>query len=165
MFYCVSLCNHKENYRKCPKLPKISQTFSKNHKWKIGVSTALLFAFLVLYIWTQRPFYKDHADSFEITAEIEHLEVYVPKTWKVEPPIYEDREDGEFSLEIQGFAPPYTTHYLNFSSITEDATLRLRFKETVVGYQNGFNEILKLRFPKRLKGHISSIEENIDTRR
>ena len=133
--------------------------FSKNQKWKIGGATAVLLAFLALYVWTQRPFYKDHADSFEITAEIDHLEVYAPKTWKVEPPIYEDRKDGEFILKIQGFGPPYTTHYLSFSSETEEATLRLRFKETVVGYQSGFHEILKIRFPERLRGHVSSIAE------
>ena len=133
--------------------------FSKNQKWKIGVATAVFLAFLALYVWTQRPFYKDHADSFKITAEIDHLEVYAPKTWKVEPPIYEDRKNGEFLLTIQGFGPPYTTHYLSFSSETEEATLRLRFKETVVGYQSGFHEILKLRFPERLRGHVSSITE------
>ena len=98
-------------------------------------------------------------DSFEITAEIDHLEVYAPKTWKVEPPIYEERKDGEFSLVIQGFAPPYTTHYLNFSSEIEEGTLRLWFKETVVGYQSGFHEILKIRFPERLRGRVSSIAE------
>ncbi|HIB92919.1 MAG TPA: phosphatase PAP2 family protein [Candidatus Lambdaproteobacteria bacterium] len=134
--------------------------FSTNQKWKLTFGTAVFLAVLALFIWTRRPFYKDHSVKFPIPREIQQIKVFVPETWKHKPSVFEERENGKFLLEIQGFAPPQTAHYLSFSSESVETTLLLRFNENVVGYQREFKQILALRFPERLKGHISSIPEN-----
>ena len=97
--------------------------------------------------------------SFEILTNVKQLDIHVPEKWIVETPIFEIRQNGTFHLEIRGFAPPHTTHYLKFSSKTDKSTSKLLFKETVDGYQRGFRQILKLRLPERYKGHLNTIAE------
>ena len=128
---------------------------------KIVGSTIIFLAVLSLFVWTRRPFYKDHIGNFEILNNIKQLDIHLPKKWIVETPIFEIRQNGTFHLEIRGFAPPHTTHYLNFSSKTEKSTSKLYFKETVDGYQRGFKQILKLRLPKRYKDHLNTIPEQL----
>jgi len=131
--------------------------FSKKQKWKIIGGISIILAVLVLFTWTRRPFFKVHTDSFKIPAEITQLNLDLPQTWELEQAVFEARDNGNFLLEIQGFAPPHTTHYLSFSTATEDSTLTLRFKENVVGYQREFQQTLALRFPEHLRGRVSSI--------
>jgi membrane-associated PAP2 superfamily phosphatase len=133
--------------------------YTKRQKWKIVASTTILLAFLSIFIWTRRPFYKDHIGSFEILTSVKQLNIHLPDKWKIESPIFEVRQNGIFLLEIRGFAPPHTTHYLSFSSKTNESTAKLLFKETVDGYQRGFQQILKLRLPERYKGHLNTIAE------
>jgi len=133
--------------------------YTKRQKWKIVASTTIFLAVLSIFIWTRRPFYKDHIGSFEILTNVKQLNIHLPDKWKVETPIFEVRQNGIFLLEIRGFAPPHTTHYLSFSSKTNESTAKLLFKETVDGYQRGFRQILKLRLPERYKGHLNTIAE------
>jgi membrane-associated PAP2 superfamily phosphatase len=133
--------------------------YTKRQKWKVVASTTILLAVLSIFIWTRRPFYKDHIGSFEILSNVKQLNIHLPDKWKVETPIFEVRQNGIFLLEIRGFAPPHTTHYLNFSSKTNESTAKLLFEETVDGYQRGFQQILKLRLPERYKGHLNTIAE------
>jgi len=133
--------------------------FSKQQKWKMFGGTAIVLALLALFVWTRRPFYKEHIGSFEILTNVKQLNIHLPDNWKVETPIFEVRQNGIFILEIRGFAPPHTTHYLSFSSKTNESTAKLLFKETVDGYQRGFRQILKLRLPERYKGHLNTIAE------
>ena len=133
--------------------------YTKRQKWKIVASTTIFLAVLSIFIWTRRPFYKDHIGSFEILTNVKQLDIHLPDKWKVETPIFEVRQNGIFLLEIRGFAPPHTTHYLSFSSKTNESTAKLLFKETVDGYQRGFRQILKLRLPERYKGHLNTIAE------
>ena len=133
--------------------------YTKGQKWKVVASTTILLAVLSIFIWTRRPFYKDHIGSFEILSNVKQLNIHLPDKWKVETPIFEVRQNGIFLLEIRGFAPPHTTHYLNFSSKTNESTAKLLFEETVDGYQRGFQQILKLRLPERYKGHLNTISE------
>ena len=133
--------------------------YTKRQKWKIVASTTIFLAVLSIFIWTRRPFYKDHIGSFEILTSVKQLNIHLPDKWKIESPIFEVRQNGIFLLEIRGFAPPHTTHYLNFSSKTNESTAKLLFKETVDGYQRGFRQILKLRLPERYKGHLNTIAE------
>lgn len=128
--------------------------FTSKQKWNIITGVVLFISVLVLFVWTRRPFYKEHTASFEINPKSAKLEVFVPETWKIEPPVYDDVAKGSFLLLIQGFAPPYTTHYLSFSTETVETLIRLRFKETVDGYNRRFNQIFELRLPQRLRGHI-----------
>ncbi len=133
--------------------------YTKRQKWKVVASTTILLAVLSIFIWTRRPFYKDHIGSFEILTNVKQLNIHLPDKWKIESPIFEVRQNGIFLLEIRGFAPPHTTHYLNFSSKTNESTAKLLFEETVDGYQRGFQQILKLRLPERYKGHLNTIAE------
>lgn len=133
--------------------------YTKRQKWKVVASTTILLAVLSIFIWTRRPFYKDHIGSFEILSNVKQLNIHLPDKWKIESPIFEVRQNGIFLLEIRGFAPPHTTHYLNFSSKTNESTAKLLFEETVDGYQRGFQQILKLRLPERYKGHLNTIAE------
>ena len=66
-------------------------------------------------------------------------------------------------MEIQGFAPPHTTHYLSYNSKTEQSTSNLFFKETVEGYHREFKQILKLRLPERYKGNLNTITKQLIT--
>ena len=102
--------------------------YTKRQKWKIVASTTILLAFLSIFIWTRRPFYKDHIGSFEILTSVKQLNIHLPDKWKIESPIFEVRQNGIFLLEIRGFAPPHTTHYLNFSSKTNESTAKLLFE-------------------------------------
>ena len=131
--------------------------FSKKQKWKIIGGISIILAVLVLFTWTRRPFYKEQSDSFNISKKIEQIKIQFPATWKLEQSVFEDRYNGLFLLEIQGFAPPKTTHYLSFSTVAVESILTLRFKENVVGYQRKFRKILALRFPEHLRGRVSSI--------
>ena len=131
--------------------------FSKKQKWKIIGGISIILAVLVLFTWTRRPFYKEQSDSFNISKKIEQIKIQFPATWKLEQSVFEDRYNGLFLLEIQGFAPPKTTHYLSFSTVAVESILTLRFKENVVGYQREFQQTLALRFPEHLRGRVSSI--------
>ena len=115
--------------------------FSKKQKWKIIGGISIILAVLVLFTWTRRPFYKEQSDSFNISKKIEQIKIQFPATWKLEQSVFEDRYNGLFLLEIQGFAPPKTTHYLSFSTVAVESILTLRFKENVVGYQRKFRKI------------------------
>ena len=136
--------------------------FSKKQKWKITAVTITVLVFLAIFVWMRRPFYKDHSDSFTVSNKIEQIKIHFPEEWKLKKPVFEQRDKGLYLLEIQGFAPPQTTHYLNFTSATEGTNLTLEFKENVVGYQREFKQILTLRFPEYLRGRVSSIPENYD---
>lgn len=128
--------------------------FTKKQKWNLTTGVTLFFVVLVLFVWTRRPFYKEHSASFEINPEAAQMEVFVPETWTVKSTEFDDSEKGRFNLIIQGFAPPYTTHYLSFSTESVESLTRLRFKETVEGYNRKFHQIFEIRLPQRLKGHI-----------
>ncbi|MBC8257471.1 MAG: phosphatase PAP2 family protein [SAR324 cluster bacterium] len=142
---------------------KPSISANKKQKWKIAGAAVIFLAVLSLFIWNRRPFYKDHLRSFEILSNITQLEVNLPEKWMVVPPIYEKRQNGVILLEIQGFAPPHTTHYLNFTSKTAESTAILSMQETVEGYQREFRQVLKLRLPERIKGNFKIITEQSAT--
>jgi len=133
-------------------------TFSKKQKWGLMGTTTLVLLFLVLFIYNLRPFYKNHSNTFEITSGIKRLEVYAPKNWNIRSPIFEDRTKGNYNLEIKGYAPPYTTHYLKFYTQIVGEIIKLRFKESVFGYQRNFHESLELRVPSRFEGDISTFK-------
>jgi len=129
--------------------------FSKQQKWKITGGTAIVLAILALFVWTRRPFYKDHNGSFNISTDIKQLNLRLPEKWKFGQPVFEQRDNGKFQLIIQGFAPPHTTHYLSFTTVTEESALTLQFNENIVGYHRDFEKILVLRLPEHIKVNIN----------
>ncbi|MDP7126351.1 MAG: phosphatase PAP2 family protein [Candidatus Marinimicrobia bacterium] len=129
--------------------------FSKQQKWKITGGTAIVLAILVLFVWTRRPFYKDHNGSFNISTDIKQLNLHLPGKWKFGQPVFEQRDNGKFQLIIQGFAPPHTTHYLSFTTVTEESALTLQFNENIVGYHRDFEKIFVLRLPEHIKVNIN----------
>ena len=137
--------------------------YTKKQKLKFLLYTTILLAIIIIFIWTRRPFFKDHIGSFEILSNVKQLDIHVPEKWLVETPIFEIRQNGVFHLEIQGFAPPHTTHYLSYNSKTEQSTSNLFFKETVEGYHREFKQILKLRLPERYKGNLNTITKQLIT--
>ena len=138
--------------------------FSKSKKWKIFGGTAIILILLSLFVWTRRPFYKDHNGSFNISSDIKQVNLHLPKNWKLEQPVFEPRDNGKFQLIIQGFAPPHTTHYLSFTTETAESTMAMKFKENIVGYHREFEKNLDLRLPEKLKVNINLIpEKNLKT--
>ncbi len=133
--------------------------FSKKQKWKISSGTVIVLALLALFVWTRRPFYKDHTGSFKIPSEITQLNLHLPQTWKLRQSLFEQRDNGEFKLIIQGFAPPQTTHYLSFTTLNTESALTLKFNENIVGYHREFEQNLALRLPEHIKVNINSIPE------
>lgn len=131
--------------------------FSKQQKWKITGGTAIVLAILALFVWTRRPFYKDHNGSFNISTDIKQLNLHLPEKWKLGQPVFDQRDNGKFQLIIQGFAPPHTTHYLSFTTVTEESAITLQFNENIVGYHRDFEKILVLRLPEHIKVNINSI--------
>ena len=129
--------------------------FSKQQKWKITGGTAIVLAILALFVWTRRPFYKDHNGSFNISTDIKQLNLHLPEKWKLGQPVFDQRDNGKFQLIIQGFAPPHTTHYLSFTTVTEESALTLQFNENIVGYHRDFEKILVLRLPEHIKVNIN----------
>ena len=75
--------------------------YTKRQKWKIVASTTIFLAVLSIFIWTRRPFYKDHIGSFEILTNVKQLNIHLPDKWKVQTPIFEVRQNGIFFLEIR----------------------------------------------------------------
>ena len=67
---------------------------------------------------------------------------------------FQESENGEFLLLVEGFAPPYTTHYLSHSIEKVEKLIKVHFKESVDGYHRNFRQKFKLRLPQKLKGHI-----------
>jgi len=108
---------------------------------------------LAIFIWMRRPFYKEHNAVFEIKKDVSQLEFFVPGKWEIEPVKFEGSENGEFLLLVRGFAPPYTTHYLNYSIEKAENLKKVHFKESVDGYHRNFRHTFKLRLPQKLKGH------------
>ena len=139
---------------------KSTLKLTKKQKWKIFGAVTLLLSMLILFIFTRRPFYKEHTKIFDITSNIKRLEVYTPKNWKVKPPIFENRKEGHINLVIQGYAPPYSTHYLKFLPEIVGETIKLRIGEKIVGYHRNFQQSLKLHFPSRFAGKISTFKTN-----
>ena len=129
--------------------------FSKQQKWKITGGTAIVLAILTFFVWTRRPFYKDHNGSFNFSTDIKQLNLHLPEKWKFGQPVFEQRDNGKFQLIIQGFAPPHTTHYLTFTTVTEESALTLQFNENIVGYHRDFEKILVLRLPEHIKVNIN----------
>lgn len=129
--------------------------FSKQQKWKIIGGTAVVLALLALFVWTRRPFYKDHSGSFTIPAEITQLNLDLPQKWKLTESVFEQRAGGDFKLIIQGFAPPQTTHYLDFTTVTAESAMTLRFDENIVGYHREFEHNLILRLPDKIKVNLN----------
>ena len=125
--------------------------FSTKQKWRISGGTIIVMVLLALFVWMRRPFYKYHTDSFKISTQTKLLNLNFPKAWKLLPPVFEERNNGEFNLTIQGFAPPHTTHYLNFITKTEDSAMTLQFNENIVGYHRELDHNLILRLPEKLK--------------
>ena len=133
--------------------------FSKQQKWKITGGTAIVLALLALFVWTRRPFYKEHSGSFKISAEITQLKLHLPQKWKLTQSVFEQRAGGDFKLTIQGFAPPQTTHYLDFTTVTAESAMTLRFDENIVGYHREFEQVLILRLPENIKVNLNSNPE------
>jgi len=129
--------------------------FSKQQKWKITGGTVIVLALLALFVWTRRPFYKEHSGSFKISAEIKQLKLHLPQKWKLTQSVFEQHAGGDFKLTIQGFAPPQTTHYLDFTTVTAESAMTLRFDENIVGYHREFEQILILRLPDNIKVNLN----------
>ena len=134
-------------------------SYSKKQKWKVTGGTIIVLALLALFVWMRRPFYKYHTDSFKISIEIKQLNLHLPDAWKLVQPVFEQRDNGKFKLTVQGFAPPQTTHYLSFTTITADSVITLQFNENIVGYHREFEQNLALRLPEHIKVSINSIPE------
>tara|TARA_Y100001970_G_C14225379_1_gene855308 strand:- start:1147 stop:2313 length:1167 start_codon:yes stop_codon:yes gene_type:complete len=135
------------------------ENFSKKQKFKIFSSTFIFLAILIIFIFTRRPFYKNHFSNFEIKKDIKQLDLYIPENWNLATDYLSNINEGKFFLEIKGFAPPYTTHYLNFTSKDKGEKMKLIFKENIFGYKRNFTYKLKLTIPNKLKDKIEIIKE------
>ena len=133
--------------------------FTKKQKWKIFTTTSMILTILTVFVFTRRPFYKEHLGSFKINNITNYLELYLPKNWTYNFQYFDNINDGEFHLEIKGYAPPFTTHYLNFVPKNIKKTMRLSFKENVFGYQRNFKPNLKINIPSIFKNNIIIIKE------
>ena len=133
--------------------------FSKKQKWNIITTTSIILALLVLFVFNRRPFYKNHFSNFKINYEINHLEFYIPKNWDFSVQYLDNINKGEFNLEIKGYAPPFTTHYLNFVPNDIEGTMKLSFTENVFGYQRDFQQNLKILIPYKFQDSIKIIKE------
>ena len=130
---------------------------SKNQKWKIICGISIFIITLILFVWTRRPFYKEHSGSFEISKNIKRLNIYLPENWKFEEPLFEPGNNVKFRMQIRGFAPPYTTHYLSFTTVTTGAAAKLKFKENIVGYHRDIRQNLVIRLPKHIKVSLNQL--------
>ena len=130
---------------------------SKNQKWKIICGISLFIIMLILFVWTRRPFYKEHSGSFEISKNIKRLNIYLPENWKFEEPLYEPGNNVKFSIQVRGFAPPYTSHYLSFTTVTTGAAAKLKFQENIVGYHRDIRQNLVIRLPKHIKVSLNQL--------
>ena len=133
--------------------------FSKKQKWKIVATISIVVTVLTVFVFTRRPFYKNHIGTFKINNVIKNLELYVPNNWVYNFKYFDNIKEGEFLLEIKGFAPPFTTHYLNFITKNIGETMKLNFKENVFGYQRNFKQSLKISLPYKFKDSIKFIKE------
>ena len=130
---------------------------SKKQKWNIICGISILIFILIIFVWTRRPFYKEHSGSFEISKNIKRLNIYLPKKWMFEEPLYEPGNNVKFNMQIRGFAPPYTTHYLSFTTVTTGATTKLKFKEDIIGYHRDIRQNIVIRLPEHVKVSLNQL--------
>ena len=128
--------------------------FTKKQKLNVSVGIILFLSALVIFIWMRRPFYKEHNTVFEINKDVSELVFFVPEKWELETAKFQESENGEFLLLVKGFAPPYTTHYLNHSIEKIENLIKVHFKESIDGYHKNFLYKFKLRIRHHLKGQI-----------
>ena len=128
--------------------------FKKKQKLNISIGVILFLSVLAAFTWTRRPFYKEHDVVFDIKKEVSQLNVFIPVKWKMETTRFEELENGKFQLLVKGFAPPYTSHFLNFSIEKVEDLMKVNFKETVKGYHRNFIHSFRLILPKHLKGNV-----------
>ena len=128
--------------------------FTKKQKLNVTIGVILFFSVLAMFTWMRRPFYKEHNIVFEIKKDVSQLKFFVPKKWEIETTRFEESETGEFQLLVKGFAPPYTTHFLDYSIEKVEDLMKFNFKESVEGYHRNFIHTFRLRLPKHHKGHV-----------
>ena len=127
--------------------------FTLKRKLNVSIGVILFLSVLAIFTWMRRPFFKEHNAVFEIGKDISQLEFFVPEKWEMEPVKYEASKNGQFLLLVKGFAPPYTTHYLNYSIEKGEDLINVHFKESVEGYHREFSHTFELILPKKFKGH------------
>ena len=88
------------------------------------------------------------------------LELHVPNNWDLTPKFIDKINDGSYLLEIKGYAPPYTTHYLNFVPKINGNVMKLQFNETIKGYKRDFSHHLDLTLPSRFNGNLEIYKKN-----
>jgi PAP2 (acid phosphatase) superfamily protein len=104
---------------------------TKGQKLKIVSFNTIALILLIVFVFTRRPFFKDHVRKFEINNDIKLLELHVPNNWNLSPNFIDKINSGAYLLEVKGYAPPYTTHYLSFVPKINGNIMKLEFNENI----------------------------------
>ncbi len=130
-----------------------TKPFNRKQKWQLFSGIALLITFLALFSNYRRPFYDSHSKVFKIPKEVKAVDFNIPETWTLLPLVYNNSENADFLLEINGFAPHETLSYMRFKTTVENEKMSFNFTETFRGFHTGIKSTLKVQLPNRFKAN------------